>query len=50
VFIEPTKEGDYVVYGQVTKTEVPVARPTRPIKVFVEPPKEQEIKYEELMA
>ena len=50
VFIEPTAEGDYVVYGQVKRTEVPVARPTRPIKVFVPPPEEEEIRYEELMS
>jgi hypothetical protein len=51
VFIEPTEEGDYVVYGQVTKKEVPVMRPTQPIKVYEEKPlKEEEyLKYEELM-
>lgn len=49
VFIEPTEEGDYVVYGQVKRTEVPVMRPTRPIKVFTPPPKGEYIRYEELM-
>ena len=47
VFIEPTEEGDYVVYGQVTKKEVPVVRPERPIKVSVPLKEEKYVKYGE---
>jgi len=50
VFIEPTEEGDYVVYGQATRREVPVKRPAQPVKVYTEPLKEEEyVRYEKLM-
>jgi hypothetical protein len=50
VFIEPTEEGDYVVYGQTTRREVPVSKPAQPVKVYTEYPSEAEyVKYEELM-
>jgi len=42
VFIEPTEEGDYVVYGQATRREVPVVRPTHAIKVYEEKPLKEE--------
>jgi len=47
VFVTPTDEGNYAVYGQVKREEVPIKRPARPIKVYVPEKKREEKIYGE---
>jgi hypothetical protein len=42
VFVEPTEEGEYAVYGQFKKTAREVKYPKTPIKIETEPLREEE--------